>query len=168
MSSQNRIRDFKTCGYFPAHIIFLGLFLILVAVLVAGYSLIGAGVVLLVSLFILTTHYRLRIDFQRHTYHDYLWIFGLKSGERGKFESIQHLYLKASSVSKTMHSRGASSTIKTQVIDAYIRFIPENKIHLFTKDSRHDVIVRLREIARLLDVTIVDYTQDEPAEIKRA
>ena len=59
-----------------------------------------------------------------------------------------------------MHLRVASSTIAKDVIDAYIKLSPDKKIHLFTKDSRHDALVRMKEIADLLRVRIVDYTTE--------
>jgi hypothetical protein len=158
--------DFKTSRYFSGGQILVGLFLIPIATVIWMKSIVGAVLVLIVSLVILTTHYRLRLDLKNRSYHDYLWILGLRHGEKGRFDQIDYLFLKASKVSQSMHLRAASSTITKHVIDAYIRLTPDNKIHLFTRDSKHDVIVRLKELAKLLNTRVIDYTVEEPVELK--
>jgi hypothetical protein len=160
------IVDFKTSRYFSGAQILVGLFLIPIATVVWMKSVVGAVLVLIVSLVILTTHYRLRLDMKNKSYHDYLWILGLRHGEKGKFDQIDYLFLKVSKVSQSMHLRAASSTITKHVIDAYIRLTPDNKIHLFTRDSKHDVVVRLKDLAQLLNTRVIDYTVEEPVELK--
>lgn len=160
-----KVKDFKTCGYFSGLMIFLGIFLLFTSFLVATMNMMITAVILIPpAVLILTTHYRLRIDFERKTYHDYVWILGFKSGERGTFQSIEYLFLKVSKVSQAMQLRAASSSVTKDVIDAYLRVLPEKKIHLFTKDSRHDALVRIKEIAGILRVPIVDYTTTESQE----
>ena len=154
------VKDFKTCGYFSGHMIFFGVFLLFTSFMLVTLSMPVVGAILVLpAVLILTTHYRLRIDFERKTYHDYLWVMGMKTGEKGTFQSVEYLFLKAAKVSQTMQLRVASSTVNKDVIDAYIRLVPEKKIHLFTKDSRHDALVRLKEIANTINVRIVDYTK---------
>jgi hypothetical protein len=157
--------DFKTSGYFSGSILFFGLLLIPIAIIVAGKSVIGGILIFLLIVVILTTHYRFSIDTEKKTYHDYIWILGMKHGEKGHFEHVDYLFLKPSRISQGMALRAASSTVHKVVIDAYIRLLPEKKIHLFTKDSKHDVKVRLKELSGKLGVKIIDYTEDEPVEL---
>ena len=158
-------RDFKTTSYFSGTSLFLGVLLIFLAAFfipkwIVTISLVAIGV------FILTAHYRLRIDFANKTYYDYLWMLGIKRGEKGSFTEVEYLFLKPSKINQSMHSRGSSTTISKYVIDAYIKLSPDKKIHLFTRDSRHDVIVRLKEIAAILNTRVIDYTTEEPEEIR--
>jgi hypothetical protein len=159
------VKDFRTSGYFSMPFLIVGIALFPIGVVAASQSFIAAGVLFLVAILILTTHYRLRLDFNSKTYHDYLWILGMKHGEKGKFDKAEYLFLKATKISQSMNSRVSSSTISKHVIDAYLRLTPENKIHLFTKDSKHDVIVRLRELSVELNLKVVDYTLEEPSHI---
>jgi hypothetical protein len=158
--------DFKTSLYFPLTFIFFGGLLGVggIALVVSGSPVIGA-VLLLVGLVLLTTHYRLAINFDKKTYHDYVWILGLKQGEKVRFENIEYLFIKKSRVSQTMSVRVASSTIQKEVYDGYLKFSEKDKIHLLTKDNKNDLIAKLKEISSALKVKIVDYSAGEPKEI---
>ena len=160
------VKDFKTSGYFSGSILFLGGLLVFLALMLLSSNWIASVIFLAISVVIFTTHYRFRIDFANKTYHDYLWILGMKHGEKGKFAQVEYLFVKGSRVSESMRLKAASSTITKNVFDAYIKFSPEKKIHLFTKNSKHDVLVRLKELASILSTRIVDYTLEEPSEIK--
>jgi hypothetical protein len=158
--------DCKTSLYFPLTFIFFGALLGVggIALVVSGSPVIGV-VLLLVGLVLLTTHYRLAINFDKKTYHDYVWILGLKHGEKVKFENIEYLFIKKSRVSQTMSVRVASSTIQKEVYDGYLKFSEKDKIHLLTKDNKNDLIAKLKEISSALKVKIVDYSAGEPKEI---
>ena len=157
--------DFRTSGYFSWTIIFLGFVLSFVGFLFVLENPIVGVILLLISLIIFTTHYRLKIDFDNKVFHDYLWISGLKNGDKGKFESIEYLFIKKSKVSQTMSVRVASTTIVKEVYDGYLKFSEQEKIHLITKDSKKDLIKKLREISTSLKVKIIDYSEGEPKEI---
>lgn len=166
MSAKSNVTDFRTTGYFGGLVIFLGFLLVFLAIVLAGKSVVGLIICLVTSAVIFTTHYRLRLDFKNQTYHDYLWLMGMKIGERGRFEAVDYIFVKPSKIRQTMNSRGSSSTISKVVIDAYIRLSPENNIHLFTRDSKHDALAKARDIARLLNARIMDYTTPEPSEVE--
>jgi len=157
--------DFKTSGYFSWPIIFLGGVLAAVGLAFVSTKPIVGGIALLVNAVILTTHYRLTIDFDQKVFHDYLWILGLKNGDKGKFENIEYLFIKKSKVTQTMYLRVASSTIQKEVYDGYLKFSEKNKIHLITKDSKSDLIKKLRAVSTALKVKIIDYSEGEPKEI---
>lgn len=160
-----KVIDFKTSGYFPWTIIFLGLVLAFVGFLFVVENPIVGVILLLISLIIFTTHYRLKIDFDNKVFHDYLWILGLKNGDKGKFENIEYLFIKKSKVSQTMSVRVASTTIQKEVYDGYLKFSEKDKIHLITKDSKNDLIKNLRVISSSLKIKIIDYSEGEPREI---
>jgi hypothetical protein len=157
--------DFKTSGYFSGSIIFFGVVLAMAGLGVLFKSAILGLILLLVSVIIFTTHYRLKIDFDTKVFHDYVWILGLKNGDQRKFENIEYLFIKKSLVSQTMNSLLNSSTFRKHVYDGYLKFSEKDKIHLITKDSKNDLIEKLRVIASRLNVRIVDYSAAEPKEI---
>ena len=156
------IVDFKTFGYFSGTMIFLGIVLIFTGLLMlAANNLIGL-VLLILSVAIFTTHYRLRIDFDHKTYHYYLWIFGMKHGEKGKFEKVEYLFVKMSKVSQTMYMKSLSTTIRKDVFDGYLKFSVDDKVHLMTLDDKDELIQRLRVIAEKMKTKIVDYSDGDP------
>lgn len=157
--------DFKTSGYFSWTIIFLGFVLAFVGFLFIIENPVVGVIQLLISLIIFTTHYRLKIDFDNKVFHDYLWILGLKNGDKVKFETIEYLFIKKSKVSQTMSVRVASTTIRKEVYDGYLKFSEQEKIHLITKDSKKDLVKKLREISTSLKVKIIDYSEGAPKEI---
>lgn len=154
--------DFKTSSYFSPLMVFFGVFLLFSSFLLITLDFSWIALLLVLpAVVILTSHYRFRINWKEKTYHDYIWVLGMKIGDKGTFQTIEYLFIKSNKVHQTMHLRVASSTVFKEVVDAYIRLSPEKKIHLFTRESRHDALVRLREVADLLHVRVVDYTTTE-------
>lgn len=157
--------DFKTSGYFTGHIIFLGVFLLAIGLPLIFVNVIGGLILCFISLVILTTHYRLNIDLDNKTYHDYLWILGFRNGEKGKFNALEYLFIKMSNVTQTMRLRVVSSTIRKEVFDGYLKFSEHDKIHLLTMDSKESLIKKLKSISSRLKVRIIDYSEGNPKEI---
>lgn len=157
--------DFKTSSYFPGHIILTGIFLLALGLAVISMYMIAGLVLCFISLVILTTHYRLNIDLNNKAYHDYLWILGFRTGEKGKFNTIQYLFITSSNVTQTMHLRVASSTIRKEVFDGYLKFSEGNKIHLLTMDSKERLTKKLKNISAQLKVRVIDYSGGDPKEI---
>ena len=103
--------DFKTAVFFPRRIIFTGVLLVFAVLLAVLKSLVLGLIILLVCVVIFTTHYRLRIDYTKKVFFDYVWILGLKNGDHAKFEKIEYLFIKKSRVSQKMHHIAASTTL---------------------------------------------------------
>lgn len=130
------------------------------------FKVIIVGIILtMISTIIITTHYRLAINLEDKTYHDYVWMFGLRFGEKGTFEDIQYIFIKKIKVSQTMNSRVSSSTIRKEMFDAYLKFSEENKIHLLTEESKEELLAKLTEISSKINTKIIDYADGDPIEI---
>ncbi len=157
--------NLKTSGYFPGTIQFLGVILLLAVAVVAFKSIIASLILALSSLVIFTTHYRLTVDYTNKVYHDYLWILGFKTGDKGKFENIEYVFIKKITVTQKMNLQSLSSTVKKEVYDGYLKFSEKDKIHLMTRDSKKDLIEKLRAISRLLNVRIMDFSEQAPKEV---
>lgn len=128
-------------------------------------SLIAAIILCLFSLILVTTHYRLNVDFGNKTFRHCVWILGFKNGDREKFETIEYLFIKKNKVSQRMHHMVMSTTIHQEVYDGYLRFSEKNKIHLTTCDRKEDLIKILKTIAARLRVRIFDYSEGQPVEV---
>lgn len=150
--------DFKTSGYFSWHIILFGIFLAILGLPLLFTSIVGGVILCLISLVILTTHYRVSVDLDKKNYRDYLWILGLRNGEKGKFSNIEYVFIKKGTVTQTMRLRVASSTIRKEVFDGYLKFSEHDKIHLFTMDRKETLVKKLKTISSGLKVKLIDYS----------
>ena len=160
-----RVIDFKTSGYFSGTIMFFGIFLLFIGLLVmATHGPVGL-IMPLISIIIFSTHYRLKVDLDNKVFHDYLWILGIKHGEKGKFDQVEYLFIKRSKVSQTMRLKAASTTIRKEVYDGYLKFSETNKIHLLTEDDKTELIRKLKVMSEKLSSKIVDYSEGGPKEI---
>lgn len=159
------IVDFRTCGYFSGTMIFLGVVLSFIGLGVLFISFIIGLMMLLTSIVIFTTHYRIEVNYKTKTVHDYLWIVGLKNGERREFNSIDYLFIKRNKVSQTMNYLSISSTIHKEVYDGYLRVSENHKIHITSKDSLEEMLEKLRPVSVKLGVPIIDYSEGHANEI---
>jgi hypothetical protein len=157
--------DFKTSPFFSGRIIFVGILLAVLGLFVAVKSILAGILLFIVSVLIVTTHYRLRIDFAKKVYFDFVWFLGLKNGDQGKFDEIEYLFIKKSRVSQKMNHIVISSTIQNEIYDGYLKFSNGEKIHLLTKESKDVLLKKLKLISHKLNTRIIDYSEGEPKEI---
>lgn len=153
--------DFKTSEYFSGAVILAGIILFITGLAIINLALLGGILLCLASLVMMTTHYRLTIDYEKRKYHDYVWFLGLKNGESGKFERIEYLFIKKAKVSQSLGLRAANSTIRKEVYDGYLKFSDDVKIHLITRDDKSNLIKKMKMIADKLNVKIIDHTGEE-------
>jgi hypothetical protein len=154
--------DFKLTPYFSWPFLIVGVAMSFFGLMALIEGLWWVALLLeLVSLLIMTTHYRVAINFAENTFHDYVWVLGMKVGEKGSFDAVEYVFVKRAKVSQTVHARVASTTIQKEVYDGYLKFSNGNTIHLLTKDSQKAVLHKLRMVAVKLHTTVVDYTQGE-------
>jgi hypothetical protein len=157
--------DFRTSNYFPDFIRLGGIALLFTGLL-AFLTNVTAGIILCFIGFILvSSHYRLTIDFPEKIYRDYLWILGLKKGEARKFEHIEYIFIKRNMMSQTMNLRVASSTVTKYVFDGYLKFSEQDKVYLLSRDNKKNLIKKLKQISAKLNVKILDYSEGIPQEI---
>ncbi|MDH5599578.1 MAG: hypothetical protein OEY34_10665 [Cyclobacteriaceae bacterium] len=152
--------DFKTSGYFPGGVIFTGIVLLPAGLYSLLFNSIAGTVFILISLVILTTHYRLQVDLKNKKYHDYLWILGFKSGEKGHFDSIESIYITKSRVTQKLNHRSLSNVVQKQVYNGYIKFSGNEPVHIITKDSKAKVEEKVRELAEGIKMGVKDYSEE--------
>jgi hypothetical protein len=120
------------------------------------------GLALLIgSVVIFTTHYRLRIDLDQRVYSDYVWIMGIKHGKITSFEKIDYLFIKKSRTVQNLYARGYETSVRKDVYDAYLRFSETQKIHLVTRESKRLLVKQVKILAAQLGVDVIDYTNGE-------
>ena len=158
-----KIVNFKTSSYFSASAVIFGAILLPVSLAALFANLVLGLVIIVISIVLLTTHYRLEIYFQNMTFRDYVSFLGfLKSGEREHFETVGYLFIKTNRVSQTVNSRISSMTVEKMVYDGYLKFSDEQKIHIASRDDKGRLLKKLQPISNQLNIKIIDYTQGEP------
>ncbi|MEZ4972486.1 MAG: hypothetical protein R2820_04215 [Cyclobacteriaceae bacterium] len=157
--------DFKTLPYFSGTMTFLGVLLLFSGLWMMSMNILVGLVLVLLSVVILTTHYRVSIDLDNKSFHDYLWILGIRRGERGQFDNLEYLFIKKNKISQTMRLKVASTTVRKEVYDGYLRFSVSHKIHLLTMDDKSKLMNRLKVIAQQLNSRVIDYSDGEGKEV---
>jgi len=160
---KNKKFDFRTSSYFPMGVNLFGILIGLTGLaLIFSPNPIAGIVCITASIIILTTSYRIEINFEKKLYKDYVWFLGIKNGKAERFENIEYLYIKQSKSSQRMNSLITSKTFTKDTFDGYLKFSEEEKIHLLTKENKASLIKKLTPIADALGVKIVDYSAGNP------
>lgn len=159
--------DFKTGFYFPTGLIFAGLILMVGGLAISiSLNIIGGIIFILIGLILITTHYRLEVDFESRRYRDYVWLLGFKIGASEPFEKIEYIFVKKSKMSQNMNSLISSRTFTKDVFDAYLKLDGHETIHLLSKENKSKLVSRLTKIADMLQVKIIDYSLEGTQQFK--
>lgn len=139
----------------------MGIALAFSAVVVIFFNFLIGLALLIASVLIFTTHYRLMIDLDQRIYQDYVWIMGIKHGTKASFEKIDYVFIKKSHTVQNMYTRVYTTSIRKDVYDAYLRFSETQKIHLVTRESKRLLVKQVKSLAAQLGVEVIDYTNGE-------
>ena len=150
---KNRIR-ISLGHYFPFLLNLAGVLACLAGtVLLFVKPYIGAPLLILGAV-VITARYRLEINLTNRSYHDYLWIAGFKTGEKGVFNHIECLYLNKSNYSQKVNSRASTMTRYGIEYNGYIKF-DTDEVHLLTDDSKRKVLKKLEKLSKKLQSNVV-------------
>jgi hypothetical protein len=154
--------DFYTSAFFPQGFRLAG-FIVGSFGVVLAFVQPWIGVPLIIfSLAIGFTHYRLQVDVGTRQYREYVWFLGFRIGKPEPFETIDYFFIKTSVESQTMSSgRIASTTVRKTVFDGYLRFSEHEKVHIATKDDREAILRKITPMSQALNVPIMDYTKSD-------
>lgn len=159
--------NFRTANYFTGMPYVLGFILAPVGFILLFSPQTTVGVILLVTgIIILSTHYRLEIDYNKKQYTEYVFLLGIKTlVERKAFQAIEYVFIKQTKVSQTLNSRASSTTIQKTQYDGFLKFSEADKIHLMTLENKGLLLKKLRVIASQLNLKILDYSSETPIDI---
>lgn len=150
--------EFHTSSYFPGSLRALGV-LLLLNLFIPAHLVVKIPVALF-GLILITSHYRLRFDWVKKAYFDFVWVLGFRFGTWNTFDEIDYLFIKRNQMRQNMNSMLSTSTLHVVVYDGYLRISENNKVHLLTSRDKEVVMKKLKTLASLLKVDIVDYTTD--------
>ncbi len=150
--------DFKIKNYLPFFFAVLGVGLMIGSVFgIAEKTLLSIGL-FLVGLILVTTQYRLEINLDKKYYREYVWILGLRSGQKIKFNQIQYLYLTRSKKTQVYGQTYKNHYVTGTHFNGYIKFSDEEKILIGDSSSKDWVLKRLQKVGSKLGLEIKDYS----------
>lgn len=151
----------KVKHYLEGVYMFIGVILGMVGFMFILYNPTISVVFIFFALLSFTTVYKIAVDTQKKTYRDYLWILGLKKGNKHSFNNIDKLFFTKHQYSQKMHIKGTSSTIKYDLYSAYIQFDGDNKVLIGESKHQSKIERKLAELKKKLKVEVEDLTNGE-------
>lgn len=158
LPEQNSI-DIRIAPYFPIAGRIGGIIFAFAGLAIATVNVFFGVALVIGGVLLVTTHYRIAIDFNSHTYRDYTWILGLKSGEKRRFERIEYIFINKNKVTQTMSARVISTTIERYDYNGYLKFSETNKIHLRSDANKKVLVAHMQLIAAKLKCKFVDHSE---------
>jgi hypothetical protein len=150
--------DFKLRNYLPFFFIVLGIGLMAGALISILGNVLAAIGLFLVGFILTTTQDRLEINFDEKYYREYVWILGLKWGEKIEFSQIQYFYLTRSKKSVVYGQTYKNHYVTGTHYNGYIKFSEDDKILIADGSSKGWVLNRLRKINSKLRLEVKDYS----------
>lgn len=149
--------DFRIKNYLPLFFTVLGLGLIVIGILnVLDRFVLASGSFIMASVFI-TTQYRLEINLKEKYYREYVWLLGLKFGDRVKYETMQYFYITKSKKSLIYGQTYKNHYVTGQHFNGYLKFSEDNKILIGDNSSKDWVLKRIKKFNAKLGLEIKDY-----------
>lgn len=149
--------NIKTGSYLPFNMIALGVLLMVSSPFVFQIRPAIAIVFLFTGVVLSTTHRRLKVDFKKNYYHEFVWVLAYKSGEKKSFEVIECIYITSTKLTQQF-GLATGTPHRSKRYNAYIRFAKSNKAFIAESLSKHALMNRINKTGLLPDVVIEDYS----------
>jgi hypothetical protein len=150
--------DFKIKNYLPLFFIVLG----------SGFVLIGIfGIIekpgvsltlILAGILFTTTQNRLEINRNRKYYRKYVWILGIKYGEKIAFDELQYIYITKSRRSQVYGQSYKNHSFIGEHFNVYLKLSDRDKVLIGDGSSRDWVLKKIAKINKQLALEVRDYS----------
>jgi hypothetical protein len=152
--------NFKTGKIFPWHFQLVGAILPIVAILIIKDHAVISLVLVLAGLTILTGQSGIEINQRENTYNEYLSFIGIRKGQKLKYPGVEKIFINTSKVSQRFYTAHTnhSSTFSNVEYNGYLKLTDGKKIHLVGYRKKEQLMKRLRELSKFLNVKIEDNT----------
>ena len=123
-----------------------------------GYS-VWAVVAALISIVILTTKYVTEINLEKKQYRDYLSFLWIPlQEERRSFRTVNRIIIVKENISQTLNSRIQSRQLDWAQFTGTLVYDEVKTLDLLTRNDKRELLIGLKEFAKLLQVDIEDQT----------
>ena len=151
----------RTERFFPTGLIFGGILMILIG---TGVLIVKPAIgllILLAGVSIVFLHYGVLIDIQAKVYKEYWGLLGLKFGKWQELPPIEYLSVTKSRFTQQIGLRAANTTLKGVIYRGNLRINEHDRILLMQSTEKEKVLTELQNLARELDVKLLDSTEAE-------
>ncbi len=140
-----------TSSYFEGVFKIFGYILIPVTIVMIPVNPVIGVVTGLLSILILTTWYKLKVDNSTHTFKEYLWILGFENGDSQSFQKATSVYVKPEKYVQKVSSWVSSREYRFTVYAVYI-MIDNQEIFVGEFKTKDPAIDRARMISGKMDI----------------
>jgi hypothetical protein len=156
---------FDVLPYVPRRFVFGSVFLFVgfLGLVTAVYWLIAIG--FLLSILCLTTFYKVEVNTSEKWFKEYVWVLGIKSGERVKYGTIDYLFVNKGLITETTSSRIQSTTVTREEYRGFIKFDNNEKIHILTNTNRDRLVTEMTGAARNFQSRLFDYSSGQTTQL---
>lgn len=144
-------------NYLPIHLVTLGIgFCVAGLIYITTNPVIGLGLIL-AGLILSTTHHRLEVSSKDKYYREYVWVLGLKRGEKINFNEIKYWYITKSKTSQEYGPVYWRLNTNGQSFNGYLKFNDKENIFIGHSLSKGRLINKIKRINSSLKLDIKDY-----------
>ena len=137
---------FQVLGYV---FLFTGLFLI-------GHNIWASIIFILLGILIVTAYSG--IEFKNNKFRDYNAFFFIKNGKWEPLKKVEKIFIKKIKVSQKLYGRAnQSSTIRTHLYKAFLKFENGESVLLHEHKNKKKVESKILKISQYLNTEIIDY-----------
>jgi hypothetical protein len=157
--------DFSVLPYVPNRFVwaFVCGLLAFYGIMSSTYWLIGlSGILMILAL---TTRYGVAVQTDEKWFKEYVWVLGLKFGERIKYSNLEYLFIGKGRVTQTTSSRVQSTTVTRDEYRGFIKFDTDEKIHILTKGNHEKLVKAMTKTAQAFQVRLFDYSSGQAVQI---
>lgn len=127
-----------------------------------GYPL-WTGVLVLLTIIVLTTSYVTEIDLNKKQYRDFVSFLGMPfEEEKVKFKNVDKIVITKDNHSQMLNSRSRSRQLDWSSFTGTLIFDDNKTLDLLTRTDKRELITGLREFVDFLKVDIEDHTTNQP------
>jgi hypothetical protein len=162
--SANR-HEFSVLPYVPNRFVwgFVCGLIVFYGMMSFNYWIMGIGG--LFMMLALTTRYGVTVHVDEKWFKEYVWVLGLKLGERVKYTNLEYLFIGKGKVTQTTSSRVQTTTVTRDEYRGFIKFDGDEKIHILTNSSQEKLVRAMTKTAQIFQTKLFDYSSGQAVQI---
>lgn len=149
----------KVKHFFDGVYMYIGLLLAMLGVIFLLFDVIVAGIFFVFSLLVFSTVYKLAVFKDQGYYRNYLWLLGIKKGDKVKFNSIDGLLIDKHKHEHHLSKRKPDAMIEYMLFRGYIIFDGNKKVLVCETKNRSKIEKRISKLRDELGVNVIDSTE---------
>jgi hypothetical protein len=159
--SPQRLRV-KTAYFFPKTIRAIGAMFCIFGLAMVWTSTILGLLFIFITIVIFTTHYGFEIHTRPNYFREYVSVLGLKEGKKMPFKAIEFIFIQRGNFRFLTYGLREK---ELPAFEAYLKFEGRNEVQMLTEVNKDNLLNKLRNLAKPLNVPIRDYSDGDPVTV---